>query len=89
LSNSSGKRCRSKVCIGIRRRGHEATLANALTSAPAFGLKRDEAVALLEDLRVVVDAGWKSALTEAGLGSTDVERLESCFSEAQNAEWQS
>ena len=75
--------------LAVGERGHEATLANALTSAPAFGLKRDEAIALLEDLRLQVDAEWKTALTKAELGSTDIERLAKCFSEAQNAQWRS
>src|SRR6266849_6030636 len=72
-----------RLVLAVGERGHEATLANALTSAPAFGLKRDEAIALLEDLRRQVDAEWKTALVRAELGSTDIERLAKCFSEAQ------
>ncbi len=78
-----------RLVLAVGERGHEATLANALTSAPAFGLKRDEAIALLEDLRRQVDAEWKTALIRAELGSTDIERLAKCFSEAQNAQWRS
>jgi serine/threonine-protein kinase HipA len=68
--------------------GHEATLSNALTSAAAFGLKKDEASALLEELRVLVNARWKSALSEAGIGTADIERLSNCFVEASKAGWQ-
>jgi serine/threonine-protein kinase HipA len=76
-----------RLVRAVGERGHEATLGNALTSAAAFGLKLDEAVTLLEDLRVQVDAGWKAALAEVGLGSIDIERLANCFSETHKAEW--
>jgi serine/threonine-protein kinase HipA len=75
------------LVLEVGDRGHQATLANALTSAPAFGLAPDEAAALLEDLRLQVDAGWKPALTKAGVGSTDIERLAKSFSEARNDQW--
>jgi len=76
-----------RLVLAVGERGHEATLANALTSAAAFGLKPDEATALLEDLRLQVETGWRTALTEAGLGTIDIERLTKSFAEAQNAEW--
>lgn len=76
-----------RLVLAVGDRGREATLANALTSAAAFGLKRDEAAALLEDLRLKVSAGWRTALTDAGLTTTDVERLAKCFSETHRAEW--
>ena len=78
-----------RLILAVGERGHDATLANALTGAATFGLKRDEAVALLEDLRVRVGARWKAALSEAGIGAIDVERLASCFAESSGAEWQS
>jgi serine/threonine-protein kinase HipA len=71
-----------RLVLAVGDRGHEATLANALTSAAAFGLAHDEAAALLKDLRLQVNSGWRIALAEAGLGSTEIERLANSFSEA-------
>jgi serine/threonine-protein kinase HipA len=75
-----------RLVLAVGDRGHEATLANALTSAAAFGLAHDEAAALLEDLRLQVNSGWRAALAEAGLGSTEIERLANSFSEAYKTE---
>jgi serine/threonine-protein kinase HipA len=77
-----------RLILAAGERGHEATLANALSGAATFGLKREEAAALLEDLRVRVDARWKAALGEAGIGAIDIERFASCFIESRRAEWQ-
>jgi serine/threonine-protein kinase HipA len=77
-----------RLILAVGERGHEATLANALTGAAAFGLKREEAAALLEELRARVAARWKAALSEAGIGAIDIERLASCFIESGRAEWQ-
>jgi serine/threonine-protein kinase HipA len=70
------------------QRGHEATLANALTGAASFGLKNDEATNLLEELRLLVNAGWQLALSEAGISAVEIEKLTNCFVEAGRAEWQ-
>jgi serine/threonine-protein kinase HipA len=77
-----------RLILAVGERGHEASLANALTGAAVFGLKGEEAAALLEELRVRVGARWKAALSEAGIGATDIERLASCFIESGRAEWQ-
>jgi serine/threonine-protein kinase HipA len=77
-----------RLILAVGERGHAATLANALTGAASFGLKREEAAALLEDLRVRVGARWKAALSQAGIGAVDIERLASCFVESARAEWQ-
>jgi serine/threonine-protein kinase HipA len=77
-----------RLILAVGERGHAATLANALTGAATFGLKREEAAALLEELRVCVGARWKAALSEAGIGATDIERLASCFTESGRAGWQ-
>lgn len=74
--------------LAIGDDGHAATLANALTSAAAFGLKHDEATALLENLRARIDSRWKAALSEAKLSAVDVERFARSFSQSGNVEWQ-
>jgi serine/threonine-protein kinase HipA len=76
------------LILAAGKKGHEATLSNALTDAAAFGLRNDDAAALLEELRLHVDARWKSALSDAGIGAVDIERLSNCFVEAGKAGWQ-
>ena len=50
------------LILAVGERGHEATLANALTGAATYGLEREEAATLLEDLRVCISGRWKEAL---------------------------
>lgn len=76
-----------RLILAVGERGHEATLGNALTGAATFGLKREEAAALLEDFRVRVGARWAAALGEARIGDTDTKRLANCFAEAGKAGW--
>ena len=76
-----------RLILGVGESGHDATLANALSGAANFGLKREEAAALLEDLRKRVNSRWRAALGEAGLGSVDIERLASCFTESGKSHW--
>jgi serine/threonine-protein kinase HipA len=71
-----------RLILIVGKRGHEATLANALTEAETFGLQRDEAAALLEDLRVRVQARWQAVLREAGIASVDIERFANSFAES-------
>jgi serine/threonine-protein kinase HipA len=67
--------------------GRAATLANALTGAAHYGLAHDEAVALLEDVRVRVSARWQNAFEEAGISTVDIARFANCFTEADRAKW--
>jgi len=76
-----------RLILAVGERGHEATLANALTGAANYGLEREEAAPLLEDLRVRVGGRWKEALVEAGISGADSERLANCFAESSNAGW--
>ncbi len=75
------------LVLAVGERGHEATLANALTGAAAFGLKNDEAATILEDLRVLVAARWKVSLSKAGVTAIDIERLANCFAETNKVDW--
>jgi serine/threonine-protein kinase HipA len=77
-----------RLILAVGESGHEATLANALTGAAVFGLKREEAATFLEELRVHVGARWKAAVSEAGIGATNIERLAICFTESSRADWQ-
>ncbi len=77
-----------RLILAVGERGHEATLANALTGAAFYGLGRDEAATLLEDLRVRVSDRWKAALEKAGVSTVDIERLANSFTEAGKSKWQ-
>jgi serine/threonine-protein kinase HipA len=77
-----------RLILAVGERGREATLANALTGAATYGLEREEAATLLEDLRARVSARWKEALGEAGVSAVDIERLATCFTESSKAKWQ-
>jgi serine/threonine-protein kinase HipA len=77
-----------RLILAVGERGHEATLANALTGAATFGLKREEAAALLEELRVRVGARWAALLREAGMSDPDMERLANCFAATGKIDWQ-
>ena len=76
------------LILAVGERGHEATLANALTGAATYGLEREEAATLLEDLRVRISGRWKEALGEAGISAVDIERFTNCFTEFSKAGWQ-
>jgi serine/threonine-protein kinase HipA len=77
-----------RLILAVGERGHAATLVNALTGAATFGLKREEAAALLEDLRVRVGARWAAVLREAQMSDTDIARLANCFAESGESGWQ-
>jgi serine/threonine-protein kinase HipA len=77
-----------RLILAVGDRGHEATLANALTGAATYGLDREEAATLLEDLRVRVNGRWKAALVEAKISEVDIERFARCFAEAGKDKWQ-
>jgi serine/threonine-protein kinase HipA len=77
-----------RLILRVGDKGHDATLANALSGAASFGLKREEAAAILEDLRMRVDNRWRLVLGEAGLAAIDIERLANCFVESGKADWQ-
>jgi serine/threonine-protein kinase HipA len=77
-----------RIMLAVGERGHEATLANALTGAATYGLEREEAATLLEDLRVRISSRWREALGEAGISAVDIERFTNCFTESSNAKWQ-
>lgn len=75
------------LVLGVGDRGHEATLDNALSGAAHFGIRREEAATLLEDMRQRVDARWRAILTAFAIGDQDIQRLANCFVEAGRSDW--
>ena len=78
----------TNLILGVGDKGREASLANALTGAGAFGLKPEEAIAQIEDLRQQVKGRWQPLLAEHGIGGNDLGRLASCFAKSENDAWQ-
>jgi serine/threonine-protein kinase HipA len=52
----------------------DATLDNALSECPQFGLKRSEAQEQVRAVCLVVD-GWRMHFERAGVGQADIESL--------------
>ena|SRR5258706_11351874 len=76
------------LILGVGDAGRQASLPNALTSAAAFGLDAQEAVALIDELRLRVKRRWRPLLAAAGLDAAIIERLASCFARSETDEWQ-
>jgi serine/threonine-protein kinase HipA len=76
------------LILGVGDRGREASLANALTSAAAFGFNAQEAIRLIEELRLHVKRRWQPLLADGGIKSVDIERLASCFAKSEIDQWQ-
>ncbi len=72
----AGVEGRQAMIVGTRGPGgRESTLANALTSARRFGLDKDEAVALSEDVSGVVQDRWEECFARAGVPLREIELL--------------
>lgn len=55
------------------------TVSNLVSNANAFGLARDEALAIVYDLQKGVQANWRDVLYLAGLTEEEVRRVEPSF----------
>lgn len=75
------------LVLGVGKRGHEATLDNALSGAINFGIRQEEAESLLEEIRQHVEARWRPILAESGIGDQDIQRLSNSFIEAGRRDW--
>ena len=72
------------LVLGVGPEGRNATLENALAGAAVFDLGRDEAEALIAEMRAVVAARWEPLFEAAGLGQADRGRFATCFRLAGN-----
>jgi len=57
------------------------TVGNLLSNATAFGLQRNQALEIVEDVQKLVKTHWQDTLYEAGLGDEELRRLEPFFQE--------
>ncbi|MGE4240503.1 HipA domain-containing protein [Ramlibacter sp.] len=70
---------RHEHALAIGREGFIATRRNILSDCARFGLARDEAEAILEEVQAEVSRGWVGALRRHGAGDDDVEHWRPCF----------
>lgn len=73
------------LAIGVGKQGRVATLANALSECGRFGLRPDEAAALVIELRDKVAARWEETFKECGVPQHDRTRLATCFAASRLA----
>jgi serine/threonine-protein kinase HipA len=76
-----------RLVLRVGEHGRDATLANALTSAPAFGFAHEQATAVIETFRRQVAAEWEQVFRDRGVPQEDMPRLAGCFAEAGDADW--
>jgi serine/threonine-protein kinase HipA len=67
------------LAIGVGQQGRRATLHNALSDAPSFGLPHNEAVAIATVMKNKVKAEWEFLFRASGISTTDIERLCHCY----------
>jgi serine/threonine-protein kinase HipA len=66
------------LSMSLGDRGREATLANAVSLSARFGLSRDEAQLLVEEMKVCV-ATWEKQFVGQAVSSVDLEAIRACF----------
>jgi serine/threonine-protein kinase HipA len=76
-----------RLILRVGEHGRDAMLANARTSAVAFGFTVEQAAALIEALRRQVVAEWEEVFRDCGVPKEDMPRLAGCFAEARDEAW--
>ena len=67
-----------RLAMAIGENGREATLANALSRAERFGLRKEEAKAAIEQLREVARS-WREVFAECGVSGREIDLLAPSF----------
>lgn len=62
-------------------RGHDVDIDDAFSAHRAFGLREEQAIAILNDVAPIV-ARWREFMTARGVSPFDVEEIEPAFAEA-------
>lgn len=55
------------------------TVANLVSNASAFGINRDEALAIITDIQAAIAEHWREIFYEAGFGEEELRRIEHVF----------
>ena len=68
-----------RLVLGAGPQGRDATIPNALAGAAAFALSADDALAIVEDMRARVAAGWERQFEDTKVSKADRRRFATCF----------
>lgn len=71
--------------IGVGEFGPASTIANALSQCGRFLLTKDEARAIISEVKEIA-SGWRDEFREAGVPPRDIHALAGCFSVADEAD---
>lgn len=55
------------------------TIANLVSNANAFGINRDEALAIIDEIQAAIAEHWRETFYEVGFGEEDLRRIEHVF----------
>lgn len=66
------------LALQIGEEGRAATVSNALSAAAGFGLRQQEAVAVVEQIHEVTN-GWRDIYAECGQSQLDIDKIAGCF----------
>lgn len=68
-----------RLVLGVGPDGRNATLENALAGAAGFDLGRDEASAIVDQMRRIVAGRWETLYADADISAADRARFATCF----------
>jgi serine/threonine-protein kinase HipA len=68
--------------IGVGAQGRASTVSNALTQCSRFRLTKQEAAAIVVEVKDALSA-WRQVFREAGASVADLQRLTACFAVAE------
>ena len=66
------------LSMSLGDRGREATMLNAVSLSARFGLSRDEAQLIVEEMKTSVGT-WEEHFTSQAVSSVDLEAVRACF----------
>jgi serine/threonine-protein kinase HipA len=66
------------LSMSLGDRGREATMVNAVSLSARFGLSRDEARLIVEEMKMCVGT-WEEHFTAQAVSSVDLEAIRACF----------
>lgn len=71
-----------RTALYLGKHGREASIENLLSAAADFGLSRDEASAILKDLKSDISTKWRDVYQSSGLTDDEIGMVEGFFAQA-------
>jgi len=72
--------------LGVGKEGRLASIPNALSNAPLFGLRDDQAEDVVDGIATKVRE-WKACFEAVGVKPTDLERVSSAMRHPRDVGW--